>query len=184
MIEVTLPTKELRKLEKAVEQAGKKLPGQVASAVNRTATRTRTHVSREIRKELAAPAKVVNNTLRKTKATRKRPGAVVTLERSRRIPLRDFGARQTRAGVSYRISKQGGRQTAKSAFMISKMNNRVFKRKGRTRLPIGQLYGPSPWGVFIKRKLKKPTLRFVQRELKKQMQQRIEFNVLKASGAI
>jgi hypothetical protein len=60
----------------------------------------------------------------------------------------------------------------------------VFKRVGEGRLPIIQLFGPSPWGVSIKNNLKKPTVKATKIELIKQIERRIRFLKLKQSGAI
>lgn len=192
MLSITLPTRQIKRLEEAAKKASRKLPSEVAAAVNATARKAKTQISREIRRELAAPAKAVNKALRQTrKAKRQNPSAVLTLEKSRRIPLRDFGARQNKTGVSVRISKRAGRKTIPGAFQGPKpgaikasWQGNVFKRVGRSRLPIRKLKGPSPWGVFREQKLSRQTVRFIKKELRKQLERRIRFNVLKASGAI
>ena len=61
-----------------------------------------------------------------------------------RIPLLAFSARQTKKGVSYKIRRDGPRQKIRSAF-ITKVGGHtgVFKRLGRPRFPIQELWGPS-----------------------------------------
>lgn len=192
MIEVDLPLRELARLERAVKESGRKLPQEVAVAINATAKKVRSEVNKGIREELAVKKKDIDKTLQITlKATRHTHGAEVTLAKSRRIPLRDFGARQTRAGVSAKISKTRGRKTILGAFQGPKpglvkasWRGHVFSRLGPGRLPIVKLFGPSPWGVYIKRGQERATKKLVEAELRKQLQKRIRFNVLKASGAI
>jgi hypothetical protein len=62
------------------------------------------------------------------------------------LALVKFGnAAQTKAGVSVAI-KKGARQSFKSAFIteVGKGRHRgVFKREGKKRLPIKELFGPS-----------------------------------------
>lgn len=192
MLTVDLPTKELERLAKAVDASGRKLPQQVAIAVNATAKKTRSEISKDIRKELNAKKKAVDKALvTGPRATRQRTGTTVTVAKGRRIPIKEFGARQTKAGVSYKISKNKGRSLARGAFMgpkpgavAARLGGHAFKRMGPQRLPIKKLYGPSPWGVFRGQRLTRPTMSKVSRELRKQLERRIRFNVLKASGAI
>jgi len=72
-----------------------------------------------------------------------------------RLPLGRFGAKQhwrkgrsggrLRKFVSYRIDKTGGRQRVEGAFIpdLGSGFRGVFKRKGRARHPLVQLFGPS-----------------------------------------
>lgn len=86
--------------------------------------------------------------------------------RTKRLPLIDFKARQTSKGVSYR-NPGGGRNNVPSAFIATTRQQTaqdaradlagsggehegVFKRTGKKRLPIKQLYGPSIGQVFSK----------------------------------
>ena len=67
----------------------------------------------------------------------------------KRIPLFDFGARQTKRGVSYNL---GGRKTLAGAFIATMPTGHegVFMRKGANRLPIQERFGPSLGHVFAK----------------------------------
>lgn len=192
MITAKLKNDSLAELAKSVRAAGRKLPQETAAALNKVAGQTRTLMSRQVRTELAAPAKVVNKVLRKSRrATKAQLRAAVALDKTRRIPLRDFGSRQTKAGVSYKISKRGKRGLAKGAFqgpkpgvMKASWRGNVFRRVGKARLPIVKLKGPSPWGVFVKNSMAYPVVAEVGPLLKKELERRIRFNTLKASGAI
>lgn len=83
--------------------------------------------------------------------------------RTKRIPLIDFAARQTAAGVTYRNPGGGGRGMIPSAFIARTVvqtkgaligtgghHEGVFKRSGKKRLPIKERYGPSIGQVFSK----------------------------------
>ena len=189
MISIEIDTRDLEELERAAKAAKKSLPREVSIAVNKTAKQAQGQISREIRKELNAPKKAVDKSLSiPKKATKQKTGAVVRLAATKRIPLRDFGARQTRAGVSYRISKGDGRKTVHGAFqgpkpgaVFARFGGHVFKRRGRQRLPIQKLLGVSPWGVFTKRNLFKPVNLYTDQALRKQLERRIRLNVLRAS---
>lgn len=86
--------------------------------------------------------------------------------KTKRLPLIDFKARQTKTGVTYR-NPGGGRSTVPGAFIATTRSQTsadarpdlagsggahvgVFKRRGKARLPIRQLYGPSIGQVFSK----------------------------------
>lgn len=189
MIDLQIDTSQVRELENSVKKSGRKLPQEIAIAINATARKAKVEMSREVRKELAVPAKSVKKTIStKSKATKSKLGSVVSLRQSNRIPLRDFKANQTRAGVSYKISKSGGRRTAVGAFQgpkpgvqLARWKGHVFARAGRSRLPIRKLYGVSPWGVFVKNKMEQPVGKATEKELAKQITRRIRFNVFKAS---
>jgi hypothetical protein len=182
----------LKKLTEAVRASGRKLSQEIAAAINSTAKKTRGVISKEIRNELVAKKKDIDRYIGiSRRASKEKLVGGVKLDKSRRIPLRDFGARQTKKGTTYRTSKTRGRKLAAGAFqgprpglMKASWKGRVFKRVGKTRLPIQQLYGPSPWGVFVKGKMVAPTSAATRIELIKQMDRRIKFNVLKATGEI
>lgn len=192
MINISIDNSQVRKLEKELGDKAKRLPRELATAVNATARKVRSSISRSVRQELAVTKKVVDKTIDiRGKATPKKLGSTIRLNQTKRIPLRDFGARQNRAGVSYRVSKSGGRQHIPGAFqgprpgaVKASWRGRVFKRVGKERLPIVQLFGASPWGVFKKQKLTKPTNKEAKKELRKQVDRRIRFIKLKNSGSI
>lgn len=187
----------LKLLTEAVRASGRKLPVEIASVLNQVARKTKGTVNKQIRVILAAKKKTVDKGISvPIKANAKSFRAVVKLGKTKRIPLRDFAARQGARGVKYRISKQGGRKLLPSGFIVGSLGEHVFSRTGKfavatkgryaglRREKIAKRKGPSPWGVFVKNKLEKPTGQEVQVELLKQMDRRIKFNVLKASGEI
>lgn len=111
------------------------------SALNRTATTVRAAAVREIRKEYPGlKAGGIRDELAITRATRARLEATVTL-RGSRIPLINFGARQTRRGVSVQVKR--GRTIIPHAFIATMKNGHrgVFVRiKGGK--PLQFRYGP------------------------------------------
>ena len=133
----------------------------VSSAVNKIATKTRTAASKKIRqtwniKRVGAqtPAALVRNAL---DIRRSRPGTkeAIILGRGRRLPLSAFGAKQKwsrrggkrrRIGVVLRVRKTSAQKIiTKSLFMNTTRSGaeHVMRRKGRARLPVDLLFGPS-----------------------------------------
>lgn len=185
MISIAVDRK-TKELERALGQdAPKKLKREVAAAINAVGRRTINILAKEVGKELAVPQKDIKQGILVTKkATPDKLSAEVTQRESQRLPLKRFGANQTKEGVTYRISKTKGRQFIKSAFMPVVLGEHVYKRQGKKRLPIQKLHGPSPWGITVKNKL--DTLiagRDVEPELIKQLDRRIRaVNFKKSQG--
>ncbi len=145
-------------------------------------------IAKEVTSELATKQKTVKQHIRKKRLSF---GASVALKKSARIPLKDFGARQKKVGVSYRISKSEGRKTIPGAFqgprpgvMKASWKGNVFKRVGKARLPIVKLYGPSPWGVLRVSNRTSNVREIIQAEFIKQLADRLRYQRLKKSGAI
>ena len=184
--------KQLRRLEQVAKSLGSNLKKELAVAINKTAKKCESTVAKKVAKEIFVTQKVIKSQLKTQKA--KAGGeqrAKVTLQVSTRIPLRDFGARQTKAGVSYKISKTSGRGFVQGAFqgpkpgvMKASWRGHVFRRATKSRLPIIKLMGPSVWGAFVINDHVSMTADETQAELKKQVEERIRFLTLKQSGAI
>ena len=183
MLEARVRSSQTLRLSRMLKGNAKKLRRQLSIAVNATAKKTVSIVSKQIREHVAVTAKGVKQTTKVVaRANAHKILATVRLSKTRRPSLKEFGARQTRAGVTYRISKRGGRQTIPGGFqgpkpgtMSVRLKGHVFKRVGKKRLPIVKLHGPSPWAVYKKQRLHLPTKRQTRRELRKQVQRRIHF---------
>ena len=184
---------EIAALSKALDGADKKIRKQLAIALNKTAKKALAQLAKEDAKELATTQKVIKATMKvASKATATgNPTSVIEQKKTGRISLREFKARQTKAGTTYKTSKTGGRKTVLGAFqgprpgvINVRTRGHVFKRKGKERLPIVKLFGPSPWGVTVKNKLTKPVVKFAKSQLKKEIAERTRFLNLKKSGAI
>lgn len=179
-------------MKAAIEGTGKKLRVELAIAVNATAAKGKRIIAKAIGQELATAQKnIVKEIGTGKKANANEISTTVEVKKTGRIPLRDFGARQTKKGVSAKISKSKGRKMYDGAFqgprpglMNARWRGRVFKRLGKTRLPITQLMGPSAWGVFVVGKKISPSAKQTQDELKRQVDRRIRFLLLKKSGTI
>ncbi len=178
--------KSIAKLAKALgEDAPKKLKKEVAIAINAVAKSTRNGLAKEVAKELAVSQKQIKDGISVShRAKLEELSATVTQKESARIPLKQFGARQNKQGVRYKISKTKGTKFIKSAFQSERLGNHVFKRESKSRLPIQKLYGPSAWGITTKNDLDDLIAkRDVEPELIKQVERRIKaVNFKKSQG--
>lgn len=187
MIAFTVNARKIKELEKLLNGNQKKLRKELSIAVNLTAKKTQTLIVKQVGRELATAQKNIKktvNVVRKASATQQSPSATVRINETKKIPLRDFGARQNKSGVTYRISRGGGRKHIKVAFIVDQYQKNVYVRPGKNRAVGKSKKGVSPWGVFKKKRLKKPTVQDSRVELMLQINRRIRFLKLKQSGAI
>lgn len=118
----------------------------LASALNKTIAQGQTAMSREIRQEFNISAAKVREKLQIRRASFKQGAfameAVLMSKdpsgRRRAINLINFGARVTKAGLTAKIKRTGGRVLIKGAFIGNK-GRTAFKRAGKERLPIRPL---------------------------------------------
>lgn len=193
MIGIEIDAKQLKRLREATGRAKKNFSKELAAAINETAKDVRLKISRDISSEITMPVKDIKSRIStKQKATVQTPIAVASLGWEKREGLQYFKARQTKVGVTYKISKKASKRgTVLGAFMgpspgvlATKLYGGVFKRVGKSRLPIMKLRAVSAAGTFVKNKHNKVMPGFIRQKLTHQMERRINKNVLRAEGLI
>ncbi len=140
-------------LQRRLDALGADAPRAVVRALNRTAASVQTQAVRALATEVGLKQTEVRKAMAVRQATRDRPTAAVIVT-GKRIPLLAFGARATRKGITYRIGT-GGRKLVPSGFLATMRSGHrgAFKRKGKRRLPIAELFGPSLPHVAVKAKI-------------------------------
>lgn len=121
-----------------------------ARAINRSAASARTALVRAVAKDVGLTQKAVRPQMVLREA-RPGPDPKATLSvSSKRIPLIKFGAKQFSYGV--RAKLKGGAKKYPGAFVATMRSGHtgVFRRRGKARLPITELHGPSLGKVFAK----------------------------------
>lgn len=192
MIEIQINARQLKRLREAVGKSKKSIKKELAGAINATSKKTKLQVGRDIRKTVNLKKDEAERPLSiRATATEANLVAVVSLKKTKRLGLRHFGARQDKRGVSYKISKTGGRSRVNGAFQgprpgVMKMSwkGNAFKRVGKERLPIVMLKGVSAFGAYAKNDLEGPQVKEINKELSKQMERRINLNILRANGLV
>ena len=196
MSEIFIDSTQFEKLSLAVAAAGKNLRKEMAAAVNATVKDAERKMARDIGAEITMK-------IGPRKATEVNPQGSVSLWWSDREGLEHFKAKHIKSGVSYQISRKGGRGTVSGAFMgpkpgtlAPKLYGGVYKRvgaqrkltKGRRQGKMGQLivrlFGVSPAGVFMKNDMDQTLPFYLTGYLKHQMERRINLNVLRANGLV
>lgn len=204
MLSVEINKDQLERLATATARAGKKMKKELAGAINQVSKKTKLQMGRDIRNTINLKKDEAEKPLSiRTNASEGSLFAVVQLKKTPRLGLRHFGARQDRRGVSYKISKQGGRARIDGAFQgpkpgVIKMSwkGNVFARvggnvkmtkgryQGKMRQQIEQKKGVSAYGAYVKNDLSAPQAVVVQEELITQIERRINLNILRAEGLV
>ncbi len=109
-------------------------------ALNKEGRKSFTQLRRSLAQQSSIPRGAIIAATRFQSATRNTM-ATVTSGSGRHLPLSFFGAKQFSYGVRAKI--WGRAQTFRSAFVVERYGGGVFKRTGKARFPIEQLWGPS-----------------------------------------
>jgi hypothetical protein len=187
MITLNKLDRKLGELRKTLNGVGKDFNRNLAVAVNDTSRFCKSQISKEIQSTgLNVTQKVIKSGLADSgRATAGRTSVTVTLKKGFRFGLNAFKARQTKKGVTYRITKGGGAGRITNAFIPTRYGQgKVYVRQGKERGPLRQMRGVSPFGVCAKNKKESLVAKKTQAELIKQIDRRIRFLLLKASGKI
>jgi hypothetical protein len=118
-----------------------------ALAINDTAKNAQVEAAQQLAPMMGLPSRDVKAAFSIQPATPDHlAGALVA--RGRAIPMIKFRPRASRRGVSIRIA--GKTEVYRHAFIATVRHGHVgvFERKGRERLPIRELYGPSITGML------------------------------------
>lgn len=192
MTAITIDSSQFNELAASVAAAGKSLAKELAAAVNATVKDAELKLARDIGSEITMKiGDIKKNIQTPRKATAINPEGFVSLSWSDRAGLEHFKARQTKAGVTYKISKKSGRGLLVGAFMgpkpgtlAPKLHGGVYWRTTPYRKPIVRLFGVSPAAAFLKNKHEGTLPGFIREKLTKQLERRINLNVLRANGLV
>jgi len=136
--------RDLERLAKGLNVSSSKVRTSVSRALNRAASQARTGVDKGVRERIGVKKRDVFKNVTVRRASTRRLESIVKI-RGRAIPLGAFKARQTKRGATAKINKTGGRTLYRGTFTATMRSGHlgVYKRIGKTRLPLKELYGPS-----------------------------------------
>lgn len=170
-------------LARKLEQKVKRYPRSAAAGINRAAQGAYTLAVREIQADIGASSqKTIRKNLSLTKATGEKPEARLTGFSSKkdRIPIiemkpkpRSVTKRRPQGGVRY-----GAQSRLIPGSFIAKLKSGhlgVFKRSGKQRLPIQELFGPSVALVFSRPKITKKIKAYLQEKLPQEIARAFKF---------
>lgn len=196
-IRVTVDPASLTRVKEALRRKPDLLLKQIAGALNDTAKHEKSNVSKLLREKVNIQKRDIDKHIFISRAYPKHLVATVHLEKTDRISLKYFQARQTKKGVTYRIAKaatpvgRGGKRSSgpkeriPDAFgpNIPRLGGNVYRRKrlgdGKKapRLPIVKLHGPSAWGVFIRHNMRADVNKSARAYLANRLRHRVQYQV-------
>ena len=149
MVEIKFDQAKLNAVRRQLAGFPRALPKVMSRAINRTATSARTKITSAIRDEVKIKLSAVRKSVRLRTASYGRWQADLAISPFR-TPLIHFDAQRRKTGISYVINPKAGRKMIKSAFIqtMASGHRGVFRRRGKSRLPIVELFGPSVGAVF------------------------------------
>lgn len=139
--------KQIREAQEILHEFPRKAPQAIIRALNRGVTNINSNISKEVRKEYNIKAGDITPTLNVVKATTGHLGASVR-SRSGVIPLDRFKISpktinpRRKPPIKAEV-KKGVRKSLGSGFMADIHGPKVFRRSGKSRLPIQRLFGPA-----------------------------------------
>lgn len=149
-VQIKADTKEVKRMLKNLKGGANKV---LVRSLNRTLTSVNSTAAKSISKDLRVTQKVVKKGLKVYKANYRFKRASVNAS-GYRIPIIDLGAKKLKKGTITYKGRFGGRVKAPTGSFLATMSSGhrgVFKRSGKTRLPIDELHGASIPYVLVRR---------------------------------
>ncbi len=139
-IQVRVGTKSFDRLAERFAAAGVNVRPALARALNHTGDKTRTQVARALARQTGAKYGVIRGALASFRAG---AGGLVykIVAKGAFMSLKEFGARQTRSGVS--AAPWNKRRIFPHTFIVATLGGHVFERTSKERFPIRKLWGPA-----------------------------------------
>jgi hypothetical protein len=185
-MKVQLDRRAIDEVNKIMRQIGADADKQIKIAIGKTAAKVKLAAARKLRDELKAPTKVLKKAVRIKRP--KNPDALtatILLSYGYPIPLKYFGAKQIKRGVTYKIDpKLKGKSVLRDAFIVQQYRGNVFRRSGKQRGPLVKQFGPAPGEVYEKAGVTALAMKVAEEELPKQINERVRFLIVKAQGRL
>lgn len=177
MIDIRINTDPLRLALTDIQREA--FPQAAARSVNRTAQSVESHAISDVAKQGGIRRKDVRSSFTRSRATNTHWVAVISAT-GRPIALINFNARQIRKGVS---AKAWGQRKVYKGVFIAKMKSGhigVYKREGKGRLPIKELWGPSVPKLMADAAIATPLAEFGRQRLAKELEANLAYYVKRA----
>lgn len=147
MIDVTafIDPKQRAEIERLV--APRVIPRILSSAINDAGRFGETRVNRAVRDVITLSHADTKRVIKRKKATPQNLESVINISREPQS-MKRYKPRQTARGVSVKPRKKKPRELLRSAFIAHTVGGHVFRRRGKNRLPIDRIQGPTAVGVL------------------------------------
>ena len=173
--------KDASRLKKALAKAGSQVSINAKKTVQSTAKKVYTRVKSELKSQFNANQSLINSSLNvRERHNIDKFSAILIMNQTPKTPLKYLKAMENKKGVTYKVGDQT--KFVRSAFVIKKYNNHVFKRQSTSRKPI-MLFGPSISEMY-KRTKTKPIENMTRNELRKEVKKRMRTIELERRGTV
>jgi hypothetical protein len=146
-LNVRIDTREFNRLAARFDEAGVNIKPALSRAINHTGDKARTLVMRTVAKQTGLKYAKVKETVRTFRASVSRLLYRI-VSKGGYTSLKEFGARQTRKGVS--AAPWNVRRVFPHTFIVPSLGGHVFERTGSARHPIRKLWGPAVPAELVK----------------------------------
>lgn len=136
------------------------IPRVVGRALTRSASAAKSFSSRKLRERINLPKSIIDQAIRTKRSNEVRGPASLELNKAwfeihwtgKPFPLREFQARPTGKGVTFKVARRGKRKvylrSGRPAFIVEKLGGHVFVRVGEDppgprKAKIVKVFGPS-----------------------------------------
>lgn len=133
---------EMGKVQQQLGEYSKQAPTIISRALTRAIGNVQTNVSRSIAQKYELKQKVIKETFNLKKANKSRLSASLR-STGFKMGLHKYKMKQKKDGVYVSVRKDTGQKLLKHAFVADIHGDKVFQRKGKSRLPIDLKLGPS-----------------------------------------
>lgn len=149
-VKVTVDERSLREAAHILRAVPRAMPRVFRRAINRTVDMAATDMKRRVGTQITAKKGEIAKGISKKKATYANLTGSIGAQPFRPGLLAFPGTRQTKHGVSYRVSRTAGRKRIEHGFIATMPSGHrgVFVRGRPSRLPIVEAKGPSIWKVI------------------------------------
>lgn len=169
---------------------GREVNKAAATALRRTATTVRKEADQEIRKRL----NLKSGTVKQALVIQMVPGRLIVeiVASGKPVPLKDYGARQTRKGATFQVAKGKGRRVyqrqGRTGFIVPRFGSHVYVRvtpdpPGAARAKIEKVYGPSIPQYFVTRFIRERMLRVARERWPIEFAREISYRQRRAAGS-
>jgi hypothetical protein len=187
MLKISIDQTAMNRLKATVSELGLNLKKEFGASVNKVAKKVAFEASKEIGKELAVkPRKLLKKVVNTgKKATADYPFAIVYLNQGYPFPLKYFGAKQTKKGVTYKLKPTYNRNIARDMFIVKQYGGHVYRRQNATeRYPLRRVFGPKPGDVYEATNLPDKMAKVATEQLTKQLNERVRYLTQRAQGKL
>jgi hypothetical protein len=155
----------------------------LARAMKRTGERSRTIMTREVRKDYNVAARDIKATIRIRRNSVGNTIGIILESKGRRLPFGYFAPKQNAVGTTVKIKK--ARKMIPSAFLTTLQSKQaVAKREGKSRLPIQQLYTISIPEMLSAKSVNEAVLKAIGEELSPRILAELNYQLLRSTGKV